>query len=32
MDKGGKQTGEKIKAFASRIKKFGIIPEYSFSY
>jgi radical SAM superfamily enzyme YgiQ (UPF0313 family) len=30
MDKGGKQTGEKIKAFAQRIKKFGIIPEYSF--
>jgi anaerobic magnesium-protoporphyrin IX monomethyl ester cyclase len=30
MDKGGKQTGEKIKAFASRIRKFGIIPEYSF--
>lgn len=30
MDKGGKQTGEKIKAFARRIKKFGIIPEYSF--
>lgn len=30
MDKGGKQTGEKIKAFAARIKNFGIIPEYSF--
>jgi len=30
MDKGGKQTGDKIKSFASRIKKFGIIPEYSF--
>jgi radical SAM superfamily enzyme YgiQ (UPF0313 family) len=30
MDKGGKQTGEKIKAFAKRIGKFGIIPEYSF--
>ena len=30
MDKGGKQTGEKIKGFAARIKKFGIIPEYSF--
>lgn len=27
MDKGGKQTGEKIKKFAARIKKFGIIPE-----
>jgi len=23
MDKGGKQTGEKIKTFAARIKKFG---------
>ena len=30
MDKGGKQTGEKIKAFAGRIRKFDIIPEYSF--
>jgi len=30
MDKGGKQTGEKIKAFAARIKKFRIIPDYSF--
>lgn len=30
MDKGGKQTGETIKSFAARIKKFGIIPEYSF--
>jgi anaerobic magnesium-protoporphyrin IX monomethyl ester cyclase len=30
MDKGGKQTGEKIKSFARRIKQFGIIPEYSF--
>lgn len=30
MDKGGTQTGEKIKSFAARIKKFGIIPEYSF--
>ena len=30
MDKGGKQTGEKIKAFAKRIRQFGIIPEYSF--
>jgi len=30
MDKGGKQTGEKIKTFAERIKKFRIIPEYSF--
>lgn len=30
MDKGGKQTGQKIKSFAARIKKFGIVPEYSF--
>jgi radical SAM superfamily enzyme YgiQ (UPF0313 family) len=30
MDKGGKQTGEKIRSFAERIQKFGIIPEYSF--
>ncbi len=30
MDKGGTQTGEQIKKFASRIKKFDIIPEYSF--
>lgn len=30
MDKGGRQTGEKIKSFAARIRKFGIIPEYSF--
>ena len=30
MDKGGKQSGEKIKSFAARIKTFGIIPEYSF--
>jgi len=30
MDKGGKQSGNQIRAFASRIKKFGIIPEYSF--
>jgi radical SAM superfamily enzyme YgiQ (UPF0313 family) len=30
MDKGGKQTGKKIKSFAARIRKFGIIPEYSF--
>jgi radical SAM superfamily enzyme YgiQ (UPF0313 family) len=30
MDKGGKQTGDKIKSFAARIKRFGIIPEYSF--
>jgi radical SAM superfamily enzyme YgiQ (UPF0313 family) len=30
MDKGGTQTGEQIKGFAARMKKFDIIPEYSF--
>ncbi|HTL81742.1 MAG TPA: radical SAM protein [Bacteroidia bacterium] len=30
MDKGGTQTGEQILRFADRMKKFGIIPEYSF--
>ncbi len=30
MDKGGKQTGAQILAFAARLKKFDIIPEYSF--
>lgn len=30
MDKGGKQSGDQIRTFAARIKKFGIIPEYSF--
>lgn len=30
MDKGGTQTGEQIKSFAARMKKFDIIPEYSF--
>lgn len=30
MDKGGRQSGEMIKAFARRIRRFGIIPEYSF--
>lgn len=30
MDKGGTQTGAQIKAFAERLKKFNIIPEYSF--
>jgi anaerobic magnesium-protoporphyrin IX monomethyl ester cyclase len=30
MDKGGTQTGEQIRTFAARMKKFGIIPEYSF--
>jgi anaerobic magnesium-protoporphyrin IX monomethyl ester cyclase len=30
MDKGGTQTAEQIKSFALRMKRFGIIPEYSF--
>ncbi len=30
MDKGGTQTGAQILAFAERLKKFDIIPEYSF--
>ena len=30
MDKGGTQTGAQIKSFAARLKRFGIIPEYSF--
>ena len=30
IDKGGKQTGKQIKAFAERIGSFGIVPEYSF--
>jgi anaerobic magnesium-protoporphyrin IX monomethyl ester cyclase len=30
MDKGGTQTGEQIRAFAARMAKFDIIPEYSF--
>ncbi|MFA6085046.1 radical SAM protein [Mucilaginibacter sp.] len=30
MDKGGTQTGEQIIEFAERLKKFDIIPEYSF--
>jgi anaerobic magnesium-protoporphyrin IX monomethyl ester cyclase len=30
MDKGGTQTGEQIERFAARIKRFDIIPEYSF--
>jgi anaerobic magnesium-protoporphyrin IX monomethyl ester cyclase len=30
MDKGGTQTGEQILEFAERLKKFDIIPEYSF--
>jgi anaerobic magnesium-protoporphyrin IX monomethyl ester cyclase len=30
MDKGGTQSGGQIAEFAGRMKKFGIIPEYSF--
>lgn len=30
MDKGGTQTSAQIKSFAGRMKKFDIIPEYSF--
>jgi radical SAM superfamily enzyme YgiQ (UPF0313 family) len=30
MDKGGTQTTEQMRRFAGRMKKFGIIPEYSF--
>ena len=30
MDKGGKQSAEQIKAFAARMARFDIIPEYSF--
>ena len=30
MDKGGTQSSAQIKAFAARMKKFGIVPEYSF--
>jgi anaerobic magnesium-protoporphyrin IX monomethyl ester cyclase len=30
IDKGGTQSGEVIKAFAARLKKFNITPEYSF--
>jgi anaerobic magnesium-protoporphyrin IX monomethyl ester cyclase len=30
MDKGGTQNAEQIKRFAARMKKFDIIPEYSF--
>lgn len=30
MDKGGTQSSEQIKAFAERLGKVGIIPEYSF--
>lgn len=30
MDKGGTQTAAQIKSFAARLRKFGIVPEYSF--
>lgn len=30
MDKGGTQSAEQILSFAARLRKFGIIPEYSF--
>ena len=30
LDKGGTQSGAQIAAFAKRLKKFDIIPEYSF--
>lgn len=30
MDKGGTQTAAQIKSFAARMKKFDIVPEYSF--
>ncbi|MES2006097.1 MAG: radical SAM protein [Bacteroidota bacterium] len=30
LDKGGTQTGEQIARFAERLKKYDIIPEYSF--
>ncbi|OFZ59329.1 MAG: radical SAM protein [Bacteroidetes bacterium RIFCSPHIGHO2_02_FULL_44_7] len=30
MDKGGTQSGAQIKAFAGRLGRIGIIPEYSF--
>ena len=30
MDKGGTQTAQQIRKFAERMKKFDIIPEYSF--
>jgi len=30
IDKGGKQTGDQIRAFAERLKRFDIVPEYSF--
>ncbi len=30
IDKGGKQSGDQIRKFAARLKKFDIVPEYSF--
>jgi anaerobic magnesium-protoporphyrin IX monomethyl ester cyclase len=30
MDKGGTQSGEQIRKFAARMRKFNIVPEYSF--
>lgn len=30
MDKGGTQTAEQVRRFAGRLRRFGIIPEYSF--
>jgi anaerobic magnesium-protoporphyrin IX monomethyl ester cyclase len=30
LDKGGTQTGDQILEFAGRLKKFDIVPEYSF--
>ncbi|MDX2245884.1 MAG: radical SAM protein [Bacteroidia bacterium] len=30
MDKGGTQTAAQIKTFAGRLRKFDIVPEYSF--
>jgi len=30
MDKGGTQSSAQIKAFAARLKRFDIVPEYSF--
>ncbi len=30
MNKGGTQSGEQIINFAKRLRKFGIVPEYSF--
>jgi len=30
IDKGGKQSSQQIRDFAARLKKFDIVPEYSF--